>query len=499
METSLQRDIYEGLKLLWAGETAREFSVDCVIPDIMPDAESVVDVEGMLLLRSKETEQGIVTLTASVHVSVLYIPEDGGALRSLAASIPVELRPDAPGVDTDCRTVSQLRLRALDARMLNSRKLAVRADVEAAVRTYRKEVVELASALESSAEVHIRTESAACVQDVDVREKTFVITDDYALPVGISGVESILSQRVESSIEDAKFVSGKVVFRGRMRVNLLLAGTEPGQVIPARYETEFSQIMEVDGDGDVTPEVSICFTGVYFDLPDRSGESGRIAAELHMAAQCICRKATELTYIADLYSNRTALLPENETVELVDSVRRISMHQTVTDRAEPFVGDGEVISVAAAIGGISVENEAVKTVVNIRLLCRGGDGRYSLSRCRLGAEFTVDGMEGAALQGISVSVADVYYSATSGGADVRATLQLEAQAVRAREILCVADIREDQEAWAREKPMPSMTLVRVPRGTDMWTLAKKYRSATETIAAVNGEKEAGLFLIPKSR
>lgn len=499
METSLKKDIYEDLKLVWTGTTAKEFSMDCVIPDIMPDAGSVVDAEGTVLLRSKETEPGGISLTSSVSVNILYVPEDGGALRSLSASLPAELRFEAPEVDSECRTVCQMRIRALDARMVNSRKLSVRVDVEAAVRSYRKDVLALASALEDDAAVHLLTESAVCVQHADVREKTFVITDDYALPVDLSCADSILSQRLEVSAEDAKFVSGKVVFRGRVKAHLLFSGKEQGQVVPARYETEFSQIMEVDGDGDIIPEVIISLTGVYFDLPGQDTEGGRIAAELHMAAQCICRKRTEIAYIADLYSNRKALIPDIEPVSIIDSVRPISMRQTVAGRVETFAGDSEVISVSASAGGISVDGDTVKTAVNIRVLCRQSDGRYALSRCRLGAEFTLEQMSETVLQGTRVSVTDVYCTASSGGSDVRATLQLEAQAVSTRTIRCVSEVREDEEAWTADKNVPSMTLVRVPRGTDIWELAKKYRSSVEAIKSLNEGKEEGLFLIPKSR
>ena len=499
METSLKKDIYEELKLVWTGSATREFSVDCVIPDIMPDAGSVVDAEGVILLRSKETEPGGLLLTAAVNASILYAPEDGGALRSLTASVPVELRFDAPMVDIECRTICQLRIRALDARMVNSRKVTVRADVEAIAQSYQRNELAIASELEGDNTEHLLTESAVCVLNADVREKTFVITDDYALPVGISGVDGILSQRLEVSAEDAKFVSGKVVFRGRIKVHLLLSGTEPEQVVPVRYETEFSQIMEVDGEGDIAPEVNLCFTGIYFDLPERNEQAGRIMAELHMAAQCICRKRTEMTYIADLYSNRMALVPEIDTVHVIDSSRPLSMRQTVSGRAEPIVGEGEVVSLAASVGSISVEVDTVKTAVNIRLLCRHPDGRYTLSRCRLGAEFTMEQTAGTELQGVTVSVVDVYHTAANNGADVRATLQMEALAIHSQSIHCVTDVRVDEEAWNKEKAIPSMTLVRVTRGDDIWALAKKYRSSVEAITLVNEGKEDGLFLIPKSR
>lgn len=498
MEWSLKKDIYEELAAIWTGSTVKEFSLDCVVPDTMPDVASVVDAEGIILLRSKDVETGGVSLTSSIAATVMYIPEDGGILRCLSAAIPVELRFDVPEIDTDCRVVAGMRVRAIDARMVNSRKISLRADVEGEIRCYRKTETEIASGLEDSA-VHTLNRTLSFVRTADVREKTFVITDDYSLPIGMSHLDSILSQRGEVTVEDAKFVSGKVVFRGRVKAGLLLAGEEPGQILSARYETEFSQIMEVDASGDVEPEVSLMFTGVYFDLPDREDENGRISAEIHMAAQCVCRQRAEMSYIADLYSNQASLIPEMNRMRLVGSVHPVSMRQTVAGRVEPFVGNGEMISLSGAIGVIATDGNTVKTTVNIRLVSRSDEGQYLLSRCRLSAEFTAELPEEAELENIRVSVAEVYYTASGSGTDIRAALQLDALAYLPQTIEYVSSVAEDEASWEREKETPSITLVRAEPGMDMWKLAKRYHSTVEAIAAVNSEKEEGLLLIPKSR
>lgn len=191
METALKKDIYELLERVWSGAAGREFTAELVVPDAMPDAATVVDAEGVLTLRSKDTEAGSVLLAASVSVSVLYAPEGGGALLSVPVTIPAELRIDAPGVDTDCRVTVRMRLRAVEARAVNSRKISVRADVAAEIGAFRKNSMEIAVGLEEDdPSVHILTKTAPLSVVSDVREKTFVVTDEYPLPAGGAAVKS---------------------------------------------------------------------------------------------------------------------------------------------------------------------------------------------------------------------------------------------------------------------------------------------------------------------
>ena len=500
MDTSLKKDNYEHLVPVWTGSLSRDFAAESIVPDAMPDVGSVIDADGVITLRSKETEAGAVSLAASVSVSVMYVPETGGALQSVSVTVPVEVRMDAPGADQDCQTVARLRVRAIDAKMVNSRKLSVRAEVDCEAAVYQKRTVELASGLaEETGAIHILTRTAPMAAVADVREKTFVVTDEYALPAGCAEADRIMLQRVDAHMEDVKYVSGKVVFRGRIRASLLLGGAD-GRVWSGKYESELSQIMEVSVDAaDVTAGVTVMFTGAYFDLPERQDADGKIKAELHLVAQTVCRQIREMTYIADAYSNRTVLVGQRSELSIVSAAQPVSMRQTVTGSADLIGSSGEVIAVSAAVGGVTVEGETVKTTVNIRAVLQQEDGGFTTARCRLSAEFTTDIPAGTALNSVTVTAADVYCGAAAGALDVRAVLQMEAIAVTTRTIDVIGALEEDGSAAAAAPAAPSICLVRLEPGADMWTVAKKYHSTVEAIAAANGDQTAGLLLIPKAR
>ena len=500
MDTSLKTNAIEYFSPFWQGTAVRELTEEVVVPDTMEDVGTILDAAGILTMQGKETAQGSVLLSASLAVTVLCAPESGGGLRGIDITLPADIRMEAPSVDMDCRTVSRVRTRSVEARLINSRKIHVRAELETDVVCYRSDCLRIASGMErENGQVHLRCETAEAVMVSDVREKTFAITDEYAFPAALGGDPRVLGRRAEIITEDIKYVGGKVLFRGRVRSELLFADRETAKCAVGRYETEFSQIMEIGADGeDAIPEVRLFLTGAYFDMPE-PGMDGRIQAELHLGAQCVCRERRSIAYIADLYSNRTELIPKHTTLKLVRGTSPVVMRQAVAERIDGAARDAELIQTSASVGPVVRENGAVRTTVNVRLIYSGANGEYTASQGRLSAEFTLPdpSSSDASLRDASVMVTDIY--CVPGTGDVRVSLRLDAAAEEETEISCVSSVTEDAEAWASRGKTPSAVLLRVQEGADLWTVARQHCSTVEEILLVNEGRSAGLLLIPKGR
>lgn len=493
MDTTLRQEAYEHYACVFTGEISREFGEETVVPDTMPDVGAVLDTQGTLCIRGKQVEAGCVTVSASVGVCVLYEPTDGGALRCVETELPAELRLDAPGADDGCRVCADARLLSVEARAVNSRKLAIRAEVAVSVKCYRSERTAVTACPENSDGAHILTKTAEILTVADAREKTFVVTDEYAVPAGLAQGARVISRRASGSVDDVKYVSGKVIFRGRT-VSELVFADEDGAARAARFETEFSQIMEIDCTSeDALPTVALLLTGAYFDMPEFGEASGRVSAELHFAAQCVCRERRRLMYLSDVYANRTTLIPSFSELSVVTDARPVAMRQTVAGRAEP-AAEGETFLVSASVGAASVRDGAVVSSVVVRLVTRAVDGSMTASRCRLPVEFTLtEPGPGASLTDVTVTATDVY----AAGQDVRAVLEMNGVLTSSGTIRFVSEIAEDAQAALPKHA--SATLVRVEPGAELWQLARRLGSSVEAIAAANAGKQDGLLLIPKSR
>lgn len=493
MDTALKKDMYMNYAMLWSGSIGGEAACELVVPDSMPDIGVIVDAEALLTIRSKEADAGRIRATTELSIKVLYQPEDGSALQSLPVSMSCEVSTNVPDADIHCQPVVRLRLRSLDARVINSRKLSLHAALSGQACCLRREEISLVRDIRIPG-LRLQTLTQVCHSCIisDVREKTFIVTEDYRLPAGCSAVSAILLQRVLLQNDGCEFVNGKLLFRGKARVFLLLECGE--ELHPCYFETPFSQIMEIGGQAEPAPEISLMLTGAFFDLPEH--DSGQIAAEIHILAQVITREEKELQYIADIYSNQKALLPQVDSSSFCSRMRNIPLSRSLSGSVEAPPDTAAVLYARGSVSNIALEESGISVTVSVKVICRSSDNRYTCASARLTESFELLPADGETLTLSSLTVGDCFASVNGGSLELRVPVQIEAAISGTESIAHVQDVQ------ILEDPLPSRpsaTLLFAAAGSDLWALAKAHGSTCDAIRKANEGREEGLLLIPKAR
>ena len=310
---------------------SREETAESVVPDVMPDIGEILSAEGIVLLRSKEAEQGRVTLTGNIETSVLYLPDGESGIKKLYLSIPFSTSAESTLFFETTRVVAALKLLSIEARMLNPRKVLVKACVCVDLKCYGKSEALICDGVEDGNE-EVLTKTAQCVLNpvMGVREKTFVLSDEYAIPQSNPEFGEVLGERVNFVIEDMKTVGDKLIFKGAAQVVLLYLSADESEVEALAYTTPFSQIIEMDGTYEyeqLDAEVCLTLTGAYFEPLPLTSEGRVISAEIHAVAQVTCAEKTELTYLADAYSNSCDIEIYRETIEMECVERRMTARE----------------------------------------------------------------------------------------------------------------------------------------------------------------------------
>lgn len=492
MDTAFEKQSYMDHALIWSGGIGGEENAECVVPDSMPDLGVIVDADAVVSLRSKELVNGRLNVQADIAVKILYQPEGESTLRNLSLSMSSALTAPATAED-DCVARVHLRVRSVEGKVVNSRKAAVRVELAGMGYCYRKQKLELICGI-SACDCAVETlqERQSGYRISDVREKTFVVTDDLALPAGISDVDSILTQRVALQLDETDIAGDKLVFRGRAIAFLLLRQEE--RVYPCSYETAFSQIMEISGENTPTPEVSLMLTGAYFDLPDHSG--GKIGLELHLLAQVVCRSETEFVYLADAYSNQRRLDCDYSENALCASERLFSLSHSTGCTAELPHGVSEVLYVKGSVGSANIAGEGVEISIHLRAVYRCEDGSFAGVSRRVQETLPLDAEDGEVVQILSASITGTGSSLTAGGLELRAGVSIRLQAQK------LFTLRHLSALSVAEEPLPdspSLTLLHCGGENELWSLAKAHRSTRAAILDANGGRCDGLLLIPKCR
>ena len=287
MELEFDRDVIHGWQVLADAAVCQEETLETIVPDACPDILRIVASCGQATLTSKQTREGAAEASGTVRAVVLYQPEEGGGLRRLEAALPFSAQLEVPGL-TDQGTVhARVRLRGVEARALNPRKVLLRADLGVDMTAFQPwEQVCCQGVLEPEENgVQEKITQGETYQLSAVEEKPFTFSDQVRLSAPAGERARLLSCRALPLCGESKLIGTKLIFKGTLELQLLLG--EAGGALTACHESmPFSQVMEVPGVGESGEcRMSVELTQLSWEETGEDGRTLELTADLLAQAQ----------------------------------------------------------------------------------------------------------------------------------------------------------------------------------------------------------------------
>ena len=510
MEAKLKTDAIEYLKTVLDTSFTQEETSEAIVPDAYPDMQAILDVEGNITLRSKEAGSGRLSLSGAVAVSVVYLPEGENLLRKLEFSIPFTTGCDASEVTDNTKVSLIAKVGNIDARMINSRKVLVRAEILVEARGYEENALHLTTGLEgeNQAGLHLRQEQLELRFVSQVREKTFVLSDEVGLPAGKPLVGEILKSRVGLHTEDVKNVGSKLIFKGTALIHVLYTAQNTLELDMFQFRVNFSQIMELEGEGEGAGyEIALMLTNVYIE--SGGGESGSIAVEMHMVAQAVEKKTRIFPYIADAYSTHFDLEAQRieQSVESLD--QQAELEAEIRESVELPLGVTRVLDTSLTTGRVHWSMEGDKLIlrssVSLSALYMTEEGQPAGFTRRFEARAEMDVPPGRTYSVTARPGTEIQVAPSTKGVEVRLPLVFTVVPTRKTRFTAIEALTWDEEAPRDLSSLPSVVVFHAEGGESLWHLAKRYSSTEALIVGANGISPEDapypgqLFIIPKAR
>ena len=498
MEATLKKRSVSKYSMVFSTEFTGDSSTEAVVPDVLPDISDILFTTGMVLLRSKTTEDGKVSLSASVSASVVYSPENETGLNCLHLTMPFDAEAESADISADCRTTAEIKLVSIEARMINTRKVSVRAEVSININCYAPDTFALVEDIEAPPEVslHIKKEELEFSLISDVRERTFVISDEYILPAGSREIREILSPASVVRVDDIKVLGNKLVVRGVCQSHLLCACEDGAEAEQISFSTNFSQMMEMEDIGE-DPDISyrLMMTAAYYEPVKTSEQKCTVSMELHMVIQAVCSRAERAELVSDMYSNKCECSFESHSDDLPIIVRRQTLRSTIIETVRTPVPAIETVYAEARV--TSVSGRTVGIAVNGLYIDE--DGRYRALKGNFTAEFETELEADMELMADMVCVTEAFASPSAEGVEIRVPVELEAVIMKRQTAAVPTQTMLSEKECCAEAP--SLILIPVSESADLWQVAKRYGSTRELIEQANcleGENaDISMLLVPR--
>ena len=252
----------QAVEVLYQEETA-----ELIVPDSYPDVQAIIDSAAVCCLRDQEILPGSFTVSGAFQASALYTAEGDGALFSMDAYLPFTAKLAREEIQPDSRGIAEIRIRSVDARILNSRKILIRVSYAIRLTVYGTALLKLWDT-EGQEGVQLLHEKETGTFPLTTAEKPVSLLETIDLPT--PDVRKIVKAIPDIQLSEIAIVEGRAVLKGTVNLHILYL-PEDGQPNCFDVQLPLSQYLELETNPeDGTPRASALLTDFQMD-PDEAG------------------------------------------------------------------------------------------------------------------------------------------------------------------------------------------------------------------------------------
>ena len=507
MELELKKnrlDHYEtGPELTWTQEETAE----TIVPDYCPDIARIIAADGCAYLHSRELREDHAELSGTICLTVLYVPEKEGGIRSLDINIPFTSKSERGSFADSQMLLADTQIELLDTRMLNPRKVFTHCKLVHRASGYRKAQMCFCSDNDGAQDFHLEKlrEERSVILLSAIAEKDFTFTEELSVSSGRSGAAALLHSRVSTVVTETKLVGSKLIFKGMFHVQILYRGTDDTYGMTTA-ELPFSQIMESEAAGEqAAVQMSLQLTGAELHIMDEQ-DGRRIEVTFYVRASAQLRETHSLQLLSDLYSTAWDTSYEAVPLQMTSAHRCFTHRQTVREvlemggRAESLLALWVTCTPVAVSGS---ERATLRTNLLVRAIVADEGGAPMLAERRMEVTGQLDLLRDEKIHVRACCPETPQGTLTDRGIEVRFPVEFTVEAVTEQKRVCISSANLDESAPRDMSGAPSLVLRRLGKQESAWDLAKSCNSTIADLMAANqleGEIPTDrLLLIPRKR
>ena len=471
------------------GQKTENFIVegDSIIPDIKPDIINAINTNGTICVYKKEINEGKIKIDGSIDTYIMYLADDeNNSVRGLNVNLDFSQVIEMEKAMPDMNLETNLKIKSIECKVINGRKVNVKAFVEASVKLTSKEEIDIINNVNLKG-IQMLNENLN-INSMIGRGETKVYAKDTLVIDNIDNLSEIMKADLRISNKDVKISYNKILAKADLNVRLL-------------YLTDDNRINSVEATVPVMgfidmPDVSednICDTKYEIKnlvIKPNNVEEHSIYVEAEIEISCEVYKVQEINIIQDLYSPKTNITFTQKQVNIIQKIETMQSTYNIREKqVVPEIGGNKIYDVGTLV------DIKKQTILNDRVLFEGeltlnyiysSNNGVETKQTAIPFTYNMDfvGINQNSKIETSVDIGMQDFVITVNGTiDVKVDIVFNLSVTKNAKINIIDDIVEDEN---RSMCTCSLVVYYVKSGDTLWKIAKKFGSTVEEIARING-------------
>ena len=450
---------------------------------------NVIQTSGIVCIYKKDIDLGKIKLDGSINTYIMYIADDeNSSIRSLNTTLDFSKNIDIDNIKQDMILDSKFTLKSIECRVLNGRKVSIKAIIEIELKVLSNEEIEFVKNIEELKDIQI-LDKELVLNSILGSGITKVYAKDTLLIDSVDNLEEIMKVDLSIINQETKVSYNKVLVKADASIKIIYL-TEDNRICSCKQLIPLMGFIDMP---DVSDE-NLC--DVSFELENlivkpNSIEEHSIYVEAEIQINCNVSESRKLNVIQDLYSPSTDLNYKEKQIQVVSQMQiikdiySIREKQFITEIGNHKIYDVDIrpniVNRTLLQGRIIFEGE-----IELNFLYEYENNRIDTKNIILPFNFNMECEGTNPSSNIETNVEVVTQDFTvmpgGGGIDIKIDLQFIVKQSNNEQLQVIEEINTDE---SREKERCSLSIYFVKQGDTLWSIAKKFHSTIDIIAKVN--------------
>ena len=469
---------------------------DMIVPDSKPDILNTICTSGVVSIYKKEVQEEKMRIDGTINTYIMYMPDGSeDTVRGLNASLDFSENIGIQNCKEGMDDITDIKIKSIEAKVLNGRKISMKATLEVNVRIYSKEEVEVINNMKNADNIQILKEDLTVNSLVGSGETKIYAKDNIPID-SIDNLAEILKAEINLVDKDIKISYNKVLTKAEAEVTFMYL-TEDNRINKVTYKIPVVGFIDIQ---DVTEE-NLC--DVNYEIRNivikpNSQEEHSIYVEIEIQARCSVYEIKQINLIQDMYSPTENLnfetkqiltMTEKQSVKNIKQIReKINLNDVENESLIDVDVEPNIINENKINTKILYEGE-----MNLRFIFVNQRMQIDIKETKIPFEYTVENLQnGESLNTNNYLEIKSKDFIIQDGGDINCNIDMETNTnmYRTANINMIDSIQEDGE---REEQDYSIMMYIVKKGDTLWKIAKEFGSTIDGIARVNGIEDRNLI------
>lgn len=463
---------------------------DFIVPDIKPDILNTIRTNGTVCIYKKEVMDGKVRIEGSINVYIMYLADDEtSSIRSLNTTLSFSQTIDFERVKEGMLLEDKIALKSLEAKVINGRKVNVRAMLDLDLKIVSNEELEFVKEIEDVKDAQTLDRSIT-LNSLLGSGFTKVYAKDTIVIDSLDNLAEIMKVDFTIINKETKISYNKVLVKADACVKIVYL-TEDNRICTT---SNLIPVMGFIDMPDVTDE-NIC--DMQYEIKNllvkpNNIEEHSIYVEAELEINARVYQSKQLNIIEDLYSPSVNLVYKQKQIQAI--AQKEMVRDTCSIREKQFISEIGNRKIYDVDINPRIENQ---TILKDRILYEGelelnflfeaeGSSRVGTKNMTLPFTFNMDCMGAIPTSKIETNIEITLQDFTimpDESIDIKIDLEFLVNLSNSQNMQVIEEVNVDE---TRQNERYSLIIYFVKPGDTLWKIAKKFRSTISNIAKING-------------